>query len=83
MSDELELKVTEYKVYVTLDGDEVVENPETQVENDQYTINLKSIHDLSEQAKIVAAFNQRQIEYCKKDQHRDFILKRIINNNQL
>ena len=79
MSDDLRLNVTEYKIQITRDGDEILEMPETQEESDNYNLDLKSINELGEKAREIGKFNERQIMYCEKDPNRDFILKRIIN----
>ena len=79
---EVKLKVIEYKIEITRDGDEINEKPETQEEVDNYTLTLNSILALPEEAKNIAGFNERQLGYCKHDKNKDFILKRIINNQQ-
>ena len=78
MTDQLKLSVTEYNIKITREGDEIIENLETQQQSDSYAIDLKSINELPEKAKEIAQFNERQLFYCKEDPKRDFILKRII-----
>ena len=75
------LSVTEYRINITREGDTIIEDLETQVESDNYNIRLESMHGLPGEATKVAQFNERQLQYCKEDENRDFILKRIINNN--
>lgn len=77
---EVKLQVKEYKISIERDGDDIIEKPETQEEVDNYTLHVPSIVALPEEAKKVAGFNERQLTYCKHDKTKDFILKRIINN---
>ena len=80
----IKLKVVEYRIPIEIKEDLTFEEKiESQEEIDSYNLTLLSALAIGEEARKVAAFNERQIEYVKTMPGRTFILKRIIiNNNQ-
>lgn len=81
--DIIKLKVVEYRIPIEREADgSIVEKTELQTESDSFNITIKNPISIGEEAKKVAQFNERQFTYLETMPDRDFLLKRIIINNQ-
>lgn len=81
--DIIKLKVIEYRIPIEREADgSIKEKVELQTESDSFNITIKNPIAIGEEAKKVAQFNERQLGYLETMPDRDFLLRRIIINNQ-